>query len=112
MIGLHPLQVRAEGQNHLWSAYYTSQLLGLSQTMDHLDRHQILTDCQHAFRANRSCESQLIITTHDLGTALSQQRQVDMAILDFSEAFDQVPHQCLIEKPITLWHLQPLKRMD
>ena len=28
--------------------------------MKHVDKHQILTDCQHDFRARRSCETQLI----------------------------------------------------
>ena len=50
------------------------------------------TDCQHGFRVNQSCETQLIITTHDLATALNWHRQVDMTILDFSKAFDKVLH--------------------
>ena len=66
--------------------------------MDHLDTHSILTDCQHGFRQRRSCESQLFITTHDLATALNNGKQVDMAVLDFSKAFDKVPHIRLLDK--------------
>ncbi len=35
---------------------------------------------------------------HDLATVLNPYRQVDMAILDFSKAFDKVPHQRLLGK--------------
>ena len=38
----------------------------VSQTMLHLDLHNILVDCQHGFRRKRSCETQLLITTHNL----------------------------------------------
>jgi hypothetical protein len=34
--------------------------------MKHLDKHQILTDYQHGFRASRSCESQLLIIINDI----------------------------------------------
>jgi hypothetical protein len=66
--------------------------------MDHLDKHSILLDCQHGFRSRRSCQTQLTITAHDLALALNNHQQVDMAILDFSKAFDEVPHQRLAKK--------------
>lgn len=31
-----------------------------------LEQHGLLTDAQHGIRKNRSCESQLILTVHDL----------------------------------------------
>ena len=70
----------------------------VSQTLDHLDAHHILVDCQHGFRAKRSCETQLIITAHDLASSLNRHKQIDMAVLDFSKAFDRVPHQRLLLK--------------
>jgi len=66
--------------------------------MDHADRHSILADKQHGFRAKRSCESQLIITTHDLAEIINRKSQADLAILDFSKAFDKVPHKRLLAK--------------
>ncbi len=36
----------------------------------------ILTDRQHSFRRNRSCESQLILTTHDLATTLDKKGHI------------------------------------
>jgi hypothetical protein len=70
----------------------------VSNILGHLDEHNILVDCQHGFRRRRSCETQLTITAHDLALALNKHQQVDMAILDFSKAFDKVPHQRLAGK--------------
>ena len=66
--------------------------------MKHLDKHQILTDSQHGFRKRRSCETQLLITSHDLASILNKHSQADVAVLDFSKAFDKVPHSLLIQK--------------
>ena len=66
--------------------------------MDHLERQNILVDYQHGFRRRRSCESQLLITSHDLASILNRRSQVDVAVLDFAKAFDKVPHQRLLKK--------------
>ena len=66
--------------------------------MDHLDRHQILCDEQHGFRSKQSCESQLILTVHDLAKTLDKQKQTDVVIMDFSKAFDKVAHHRLLYK--------------
>ena len=69
-----------------------------SSIMKHLDKHNILTDAQHGFRKRRSCESQLIITTEDLARNIDNKKQTDVILLDFSKAFDKVPHQRLLYK--------------
>ena len=69
----------------------------VSNILRHVEDHDILTDCQHVFRARRSCETQMI-TVHELAESLDNGRQVDMIILDFSRAFDRVPHQRLQKK--------------
>ena len=66
--------------------------------MKHLEKHNILTDSQHGFRAKRSTETQLIQTIHDISKSLDKKEIVDMAILDFTKAFDKVPHKRLIHK--------------
>ena len=79
--------------------------------MKHLEQHHILTDHQHGFRAKRSTETQLIQTVHDISKYLDEKKSVDMAILDFTKAFDKVPHKRLIHKlkyygitgPISSW---------
>ena len=66
--------------------------------MKHLDMNDILIDTQHGFRKSRSCESQLIMTVHYLANSLNRNEQVDGILLDFSKAFDKVPHQRLLVK--------------
>ena len=69
-----------------------------SQIMRHLDHYKVLTDKQHGFRRGHSCESQLILTIQDLANSLDKKSQIDIAIMDFSKAFDVVPHNRLIRK--------------
>ena len=64
----------------------------------HLETNNILTDLNHGFRSGYSTETQLLITTQDLLSAYDNNKQVDMAILDFSKAFDTVPHDRLLAK--------------
>ena len=69
--------------------------------MSHLDHHNILSDIQHCFRTPRSCESQLLIVTiDDLARCISvnESGQIDAILLDFSRAFDKVPHARLAKK--------------
>ena len=66
----------------------------------HLEDHKILTDLQHGFRSRRSCETQLVTTTfQDLAQMHNKKgSQIDIAVLDFSKAFDTVPHDGLLSK--------------
>ena len=66
--------------------------------MIHLDHHNILTDTQHGFRKQRSYESQLILTVRDLAGGIEEKSQLDVILLDFSKAFDKVPHARLLLK--------------
>ena len=66
---------------------------------------------QHGFRAEHSCESLLLLTTEELVQNYEDKIQTDLIVLDFSKAFDVVPHQCLLHKldhyglrgPTLLW---------
>ena len=69
-----------------------------SSIMRHLEQHEILTDAQHGFRKQRSCETQLIITLQDLAKTVDDKGQSDVILLDFSKAFDKVPHKRLMHK--------------
>ena len=60
--------------------------------MTHLTKNKILTFVQHGFRAEHSCESQLLLTTEDLVQNYEDKIQTDLIVLDFSKAFDVVPH--------------------
>jgi len=79
--------------------------------LNHLDAHNILTVFQHGFRKSHSCETQLLLTIDDLMTSHERKMQTDIAVLDFSRAFDTVPHERLLGKldhygirgPIKTW---------
>ena len=66
--------------------------------MKHLDSHRILTDVQRGFRGKRSTVTQLLITIHDLAKTIQDNKSIHAAILDFSKAFDKVPHQRFLSK--------------
>ena len=80
---------RAEAANYrpISLTYVASELLEHiihSHVMKHLEKHNILNDSQHGFRAKRSTETQLIQTIHDISKSLDKKEIVDMAILDFT----------------------------
>ena len=64
----------------------------------HLEKHSILSKFQHGFRSRLSCETQLLATLQDLLSLRDKKIQIDVAVLDFSKAFDTVPHDRLIGK--------------
>ena len=97
-----------KGDKHLPSNYRPVSLTSVcckllehivcKHILTHLETHKILTNLQHGFRSGHSCESQLLITTDDLLRNYDKKLQTDVIILDFSKAFDKVPHQRLLHK--------------
>ena len=66
--------------------------------INHLEEKGLLSDYQHGFRGKRSCETQLLLFIDDLARSMCEGNQVDVAVLDFSKAFDVVPHKRLLHK--------------
>ena len=64
----------------------------------HLEEHGFLSDAQHGFRKLRSCETQLYATLQDFFDTLEAGGRLDAVVLDFSKAFDKVPHERLMSK--------------
>lgn len=60
--------------------------------------NNILSPCQHGFRKGLSTTTQLVITIHDFMAVLDRSGQTDILLLDFSKAFDKVPHSKLLLK--------------
>ena len=75
----------------------------VSNINKHLVLDSILADCQHGFRSQRSCETQLVQFVHDIisnldGAVNRGHKQTDLIIMDFAKAFDKVPHRRLLYK--------------
>ena len=70
----------------------------ISSISTHANFHNIICSEQHSFHKNRSCETQLLETVHDITLPLNAGNQTDLLLLDFSKAFDKVSHQCLLHK--------------
>ena len=65
---------------------------------EHFDKNKVLTSLNHGFRSGYSCETQLTVTVDQLARNIDNGLQTDVAILDFSKAFDTVPHKRLLQK--------------
>ena len=96
-----------KGDKHKPSNYRPVSLISIcskliehivSNVRRHLDTHNILAEEQHGFRSKRSCESQLITFVQELLNKVAGGGQVDAVVLDFSKAFDKVPHARLMNK--------------
>ncbi|MGL1888435.1 MAG: reverse transcriptase family protein, partial [Reichenbachiella sp.] len=64
----------------------------------HLEEHCVLTKCQHGFRSGHSCVTQLLEIIEDFSQYYDQAIPYDCIYLDFSKAFDRVPHNRLLSK--------------
>lgn len=78
-----------------------------SHIANHLERNSFFFSNQHGFRPGLSCETQLFEFTTDLHLNLDSSFQTDVIYLDFSKAFDCVPHKRLVSK-LSCLHLDPL----
>lgn len=65
---------------------------------DFLQRNSVLTGHQHGFRKGYSTSTQLVSVIHSFASVLDCNGQIDAIFLDFSKAFDKVPHHSLIIK--------------
>ena len=69
-----------------------------SEISSHLEANNLIRENQHGFQRGKSCETQLIHTIDDIATDLDNGREIDALFLDFSKAFDKVPHKRLLLK--------------
>jgi hypothetical protein len=53
---------------------------------------------QHGFRPGYSCESQVITVCQNITDSLDNGGSIDAIVIDFSKAFDLVPHDRLLTK--------------
>ena len=76
----------------------TIETLIRTKIMKFLDDSEVITKCQHGFIKKKSCFTNRSTTLEDWTSAVDQGYSVDIAYLNFSKAFDSVPHQRLLQK--------------
>lgn len=82
----------------------TSQLCKIFESIirdaivQHLESNGLITGAQHGFRKGGSCLSNLLQFLDHVTRSIDEDECVDVIYLDFSKAFDKVPHGRLMEK--------------
>jgi len=66
--------------------------------LQHMITNGFLSDTQHGFVKGRSCTTQLLKVVDKLSELMDEGMNMDIVFLDFSKAFDSVPHQRLLLK--------------
>ena len=62
----------------------------------HMTDNGLYSECQHGFRKQRSCITQLLLVMEGLTKFIEDGHPIDIVYLDFKKAFDSVPHQRLL----------------
>ena len=69
-----------------------------------------LSDMQHGFRKNRSCETAIIRFTQDIYNSIEKPNGKVVAVyIDCSKAFDAISHDLLILKLIIKFNVEPYR---
>nr|VZI40559.1 unnamed protein product [Spirometra erinaceieuropaei] len=76
----------------------TMEALVKSAIQQFCEENNLLQDFQHGFRRGRSCLSNLLACLEIWTRALEEGFEADVVYIDFSKAFDTVPHQRLLHK--------------
>jgi ribonuclease P/MRP protein subunit RPP40 len=66
--------------------------------MSHLLENNLISDSQHGFMPGKLCASNLVEFMDFVTEAVDKGNSVDIFYLDFSKAFDKIPHKRLVEK--------------
>ena len=66
--------------------------------VNHLSTHTLLLKSQHGFTKGKSCLTNLLSFLEDVTKAIDEGKPMDVIYLDFSKAFDNVPHKRLLHK--------------
>ena len=64
----------------------------------HLKNNAIVRHTQHAFTKGKSCLTSLISFCHKVTCLVDEGKVVDIVFLNFTKAFDTVPHSILLDR--------------
>ena len=68
------------------------------ELVDNMNRNNLFCIEPHCFIKGKSCVTQLFEFMEDITEAIDQGHEVDVIYLDYSKAFDKVPHKRLLTK--------------
>ena len=68
------------------------------EIVDYLVTNQLIKSSQHGFMANRSCTTNLLDFLETVTKSYDKGDPMDVIYLDFSKAFNKVPHRRLLHK--------------
>ena len=77
-----------------WDTEYSSQSPASDRLLEIILMIMIWVNTSKIYRTSIL----LILTIHDIASSLQQNKSIHAALLDFSKAFDKVPHQRLLMK--------------
>ena len=74
-----------------------NQLL-LKKIRHHLEKYNLVNTSQHGFTPGKSCLTNILTFFSEIYEAVDNGKSYDIIYLDFSKAFDKVPHERLLKK--------------
>ena len=64
----------------------------------HLDEHKLIRHSQHGYSKGKSCLTNLLTFYRKVFETIDKGDEYDIVYLDYSKAFDRVPHRRLLSK--------------
>ena len=65
--------------------------------VDHMTQNDLFSPYQHGFIPGKSCITQLLEILEEITDALDQGFDIDIIYLDYTNAFDKIPHKRLLK---------------
>ena len=74
------------------------EILILDKIVDHMTQNDLFSPYQHGFIPGKCCITQLLEILEEITDALDQSFDIDIIYLDYTKAFDKIPHTRLLQQ--------------